>query len=226
MRDRPGYHNRREPICSKIRSLLISLSKEPSNYDQIAPKVEYWIEYVLREGFATVDELVEGVSGVGWDGGGSYAGVALFFKEFYDAPYRSEQARSFVSQLCPFVLRRFAIASTEDLWSFSESLISDRAAAGFISAASFVGYLVEWKLLNHELVRRHLTKSLTNHHDSDDRTNSPGATRAKAIYQLFTAAGNNLLQGLLEPGDVQACFKILHTWSQRGIGIDSAILKV
>ena len=106
----PGYHNRREPICSKIRSLLISLSNEPSNYDQIAPKAEYWIDYVLREDFATVDELVEGVSDVGWDGGGSYANVARFFKEFYDAPHRSEQGRSFVSQLCPFVLRRFAIA--------------------------------------------------------------------------------------------------------------------
>ena len=222
----PGYHNRRGPICSKIRSLLISLSKEPSNYDQIAPKVEYWIEYVLREGFATVDELVEGVSGVGWDDGVSHANVARFFREFYDAPHRSEQARSFVSQLCSYVLRWFAIASAEDLVWTSGSLVSTRGAPGFTSAASFVGYLIDRELLSHELVQRHLTKSLTNHHDNDYRPNSSGATRAKAIYQLLTAAGNTLLQGLLEPDDAQACLDILNTWSQRRIGIDAVTLEV
>ena len=226
MTDGPGYHNRRGPICAKIRSLLISLSNEPLNYDRIAPKVEYWIEYVLREGFATVDELVEGVSGVGWDGGGSYANVARFFKEFYDAPHCSEQARSFVSQLCHYILRWFAIAFTEDLWWASGSSLSIRGAPGLVSAASFVGHLIDRELLSHEFVRRHLTKSLTNHHDGDNHTSSPVATRAKAIHQLFTAAGNTLLQGLLEPGDAQACFDILDTWSQRGIGIDAATLKV
>ena len=226
MTDEPGYHNRRGPICAKIRSLLISLSKEPSNYDQIAQKVEYWIEYVLREGFATVDELVEGVSGVGWDDGESYASVARFFREFYDAPNRSEQARSFVSQLCPYVLRWFAIALTEDLWWSSESSLSIRGAPGLISAASFIGHLIDRRLFSHELVRRHLTKSLTSHHDSSDHANSPGATRADAIYQLFIAAGHTLLQGLLEPGDVQACFDILQAWSKRKIGIDAVKLKV
>ena len=222
-----GYHNRREPICSKIRSLLVTLANgSESNYDHIAPMIEYWIEYVLREGFATVDELVEGVSGVAWDGvQGSYASVGRFLKEFRDSPHRSEQARSFVSQLCPYVLRWFSIASTEELWSCSDGSISNNGKSGFVSAASFVGHLIEQGLLSPDLVQRHLTKSLTNHPD-DISVNSPGATRAKAIYQLFLAAGNTLLRGLLEPDDVQTCLAKLQTRPHQLMGFDAAKLKV
>ena len=227
MSDGPGYHNRNEPICSKIRSLLIFLTNEPSNYDELAPKIEYWIEYVLRERFATVGELVEGVSGVAWDNGGSFANVGRFFKEFRDAPHRSGQARTFVAQLCIYVLRRFAIASVEDLWAPSASgSISTGGAPGFIRAASFVGYLIEWDLLTHDLVRRHLIKPLVNHHNVLDHRNSAEAVRANAIYQLLTAAGNTLLRGLLEPEDVQACFGIFNTRHRWITGFESAKLQV
>jgi hypothetical protein len=127
-----GYHNRKGPICSKIRSLLLPW-KEPSKYDQIAPKIEYWIEYVLREDFATVDELVEGVSDVAWDYSGSYADVGRFLKEFRDAPHRSEQARSFVDQLCSHVLRWFAIASVEDLRADSDARVRGFNGGGLAS---------------------------------------------------------------------------------------------
>jgi hypothetical protein len=70
MSDQPGYHNRNRCIGQKINSLLISLTKAPSKYDEITPKIEYWIEYVLREDFSTVDELVERVSYVAWEQGG------------------------------------------------------------------------------------------------------------------------------------------------------------
>ena len=63
-------------------------------YDELAPK----IEYVICEGFGTVDELVEEVSGVAWDNDGSFASVGRFLKEFRDAPHRSGQARSSVVQ--------------------------------------------------------------------------------------------------------------------------------
>src|SRR5258708_17931490 len=106
--EHPGYHNRKDHIFSKIRSLLISLTKEPSKYDEITPKIEYWIEYVLREDFSTVDELVEGVLYVAWDGGGSFASVGRFLEEFRDAPHRSEEARTFVTRMCTHVLRWFA----------------------------------------------------------------------------------------------------------------------
>ena len=66
-----SYHQRKEWISWKISSLLIRLDEEPSEYDEIAPKIKYWIEYVLREEFLMVDELVEEVSYVAWDGGGS-----------------------------------------------------------------------------------------------------------------------------------------------------------
>ena len=211
--DVPGYDHRKRQIFSKIRSLLILLTNEPSKYDEVSSKIEYWIEYVICEGFVTIDELVEGVSGVAWDKGGSFASVARFFKEFHDAPHRPEQARSFVAQLCTHVLRWFAIASVEDLtWSLKYSSICPGDGSGFVRAASFVGHLIESGLLAHDLVRRHLIKSLTKHpyHHLGDK-NSPGTIRASAIYQLFAAAGNTLLQGLLEPGDAQVCFGILDT---------------
>lgn len=69
-------------------------------------------------------------------------------------------------------------------------------------ATSFARYLIELGLLSHELVRRHLTKSLTNFSCSLD-------IRVNAIYQIFITAGNTLLQGLLEPDDIRACFSRL-----------------
>ena len=226
-----GYHNRKGRICSQICSLLASLTENPSEYDQTAPKIEYWIEYVLREDFSTVDELVEGVSYVAWSTSGvSFATVGKFLKEFRDAPHRSEQGRTFVTQMCSHVLRWFSIASVECVWNsydWGAGWISSGGGPGFIRAASFVGYLIEWGLLSRELVQRHLTKSLTNHvYGTYYHVESPGAIRARAIYQLFAAAGNTLLQGLLEPDDVKACFDMLDTWSQRGVGCNAAELKV
>ena len=228
MSSRPGYHNRKEHICSKIYSLLLSLTKEPQKYGEIAPKLECWTDYVLREDFLTVDELVEEVSYVAWDtNSGSFTSVGKFLKEFRDAPHRSEQARTFVTQMCSYVLRWFAIASVESLSSsWNPTSVSSCRGKGFTRAASFVGCLIEWGLLSHELVRRHLTKPLTNHYDNDHRTDSPAAFRAIAIYQLFVAAGSTLLQGFLEPDDVQACFDVLDAWSRRGMVCGAAELEV
>ena len=228
--NKDGYHNRKGYICSNICSLLRSLIREPSKYDEIAPKIGYWIEYVLCEDFLTVDELVGEISYVAWDvSSGSFASAGKFLKEFRDAPHRSEQARTFVTQMCSHVLRWFAITSVEGVRDtrWHTVGISIGGGPGFIRAASFVGYLIEWGLLSRELVRRHLTKSLTNHmHGNDSHVNSPGYIRASAIYQLFAAAGNTLLQGLLEPDDVQACFNMLDAWSQRRVVCNAAELEV
>lgn len=206
----PWYRNRKEPICKKIRSLLVLLTYGPSNYDQIAPKIEYWIEYALREDFVTVDELVEGVSYVAWDDGGSFSFVGRFLKEFQDTPHRSEHSRSFVSKLCRHVFLWFAVASSEDLYfNWTAGPVSGAGGNGFIRAASFVGHLIEQDLLGPDLVRRHLVKPLTNHHHDHGDGYSPTDVRANAIYKLLTAAGNASLQGLFEPEDVQVCFQIL-----------------
>ena len=220
-----GYHNRKEHIGSKISSLLIYLTNEPSKYDETAPKIEYWIEYVLREEFLTVDELVEEVSYAVWDGGGS-ASVGKFLKEFRDAPHRSDQARAFINQMCPYMLRWFAIAAVENLHTYSSYGEISSGGGAFVRAASFVGCLIEFGLLDRELVQRHLTKPLTNHPDNDHHVQSNGALRANVIYELFTAAGDTLLQGLLEPADVQACFDALDTWSRRGVTFNAERLKV
>ena len=133
-------------IALKIRSLLVSLTKQPSEYDDIASKLEYWIEYVLRVQFTTVDELVEGVSQVAWDASTPFANVARFLKEFSDAPHRSGQARFFVGKLRKYVLRWFAIASVVGLpmnpFNYSSSVASG-GGNGFVGAASFVGHLIE-----------------------------------------------------------------------------------
>lgn len=213
MTEGPGFHNRGRHIAPKIRSLLTSLTNEPSQYDKIAPMIEYWIEYVLREQLTTVEELVEGVSYAAWDQGGSFESVGRFLKEFRGAPRRSEQAKSFVDKLCPHVLQWFAIASAQSLpmdlsqWEWPHS-VANNGGSGFIRAASFVGHLIAQELLSHELVRRHLVKPLIAHH----YTPGDGAQktiRVIAIYQLFISAGNTLLRGLLEPEDVQACLDTL-----------------
>ena len=225
MSNKPGLHNRQDPISSKICSLLISLTKKPLEYDQITPKIEYWIEYVLRERFMTVDELVEGVSYVAWEDGGSYASVGRFLKEFRDAPHSSEQARSFVTQLCPRVLRWFAIASVENLSTGRyNSTIASGGGNGFIRAASFIGHLIGCGLLSHELVRQHLIKPLIDHRDGAGGE----SVRANAIYQLFIAAGSTLFQGLLEPEDIQLSFEKLDVQSraERIEGYDAARVKV
>ena len=224
MAQEPGFDNRRPFILSKIRSLLTSLPQGLPEYDKVAPDIEFWIEYVLRERFMTVDELVEGVSRAAWDSF-NYASVAWFLKEFRDAPHRSEQARSFVDKLCEHVIRWFAIASVEDPIAYNVYRIDKVAingGEGFVCAASFVGHLIENGILGHELVRRHLVKPLTAHHHGgrvDDNV-----FRGSAIYQLFIAAGNTLLRGLLEPEDVKACFETLNAqitplWNQFSLSI-------
>ena len=228
MSDGPGFHNCKSPISNKIRSLLIFLTNKPSEYDRITPKIEYWIEYVLREHFTTVDALVEGVSYVAWDNGGSYEGVARFLKEFRDAPRRSEQARSFITQLCSHVLHWFAITSVESL-SMGQycGSIASGGGYGFIRAASFVGHLIAYDLLSQELVRKHLIKPLINHYDEDSKSHLD-AVWASAIYQLFIAAGKSLFEGLLEAEDVRLGFETLDAQSKIWEigGYDAARVKV
>jgi hypothetical protein len=240
----PGYHNRQPVLATKIRRLLRSLS--PSTYDETAPKIEYWIEYVITEQFTTTDDLVERVSFVAWECD-EFRDIARFFKEFRDAPHRSGQMRSFVDELATHVLRWFAIAAADNFASGYNSHYNPNTTAsssrsnnnhnygyshnldvpvtpgggwiGFPRAASFVGHLIECGLLGHDLVRRHLIKPLIAHHDHDNY-------RAAAIYNLFVVAGNTLLQGLLEPGDVQACFETLDTYCAGTEGSKAAKLNV
>ena len=72
-------------------------------------------------------------------------------------------------------------------------------------SASFVGHLIECGLIRHGLVRRHILKPLTAHYYNESNLKKQ-SIRAHAIYNLFTTAGNTLLQGLLEPEEVQDCF--------------------
>jgi hypothetical protein len=227
----PGYHNRQPVLAAKIRNLLRSLS--PSTYDEIAPKIEYWIEYAIIEQFTTTDDLVERVSFVAWECNEPRS-VARFFKEFRDAPHRSERMRSFVDELAIHVLRWFAIAAADNFASsynyghnngsnYSHNWDVPVTPGGgwtvFPRAASFVGHLIECGLLGHDIVRRHLIKPLTAHHDYD-------SSRAEAIYNLFVVAGNTLLQGLLKPGDVQVCFETLDTYCGGTGGPKAAKLNV
>ena len=221
----PGLHNRRPYITSKICSLFTSFPQQLPEYDGIASKTEFWIEYVIREGFMTVDELAEGVSSVAWEAL-NYTSATRFLKEFRDAPHRSEQARPFVDKLCEYILRWFAIASVENLStyrSYNPNAVARGGGEGFIHAASFIGHLIEWGLLSHHLVQRHLIKPLIAHNQSNINDFGVGA-----IYQLFAVAGNTLLRGLLEPEDVQTCLNALNLQILARIiaGFDAAKIKV
>ena len=203
--EKPGYHNRKDSISFKIRSLLLRLARLPSKYDQITPKVEYWIEYVLREQFITVRELVERVSYIAWEADSfEVPNLLRFLKEFRNVPHRSEHGRAFVDELCHHILRWFAITATENYHSLEDS-VAIGGGDGFIRAASFVGQLIETGLLSHDLIRRHLIKPLITHGDNDDDN-----YRILAIHQLFVVAGSTLLQGLIEPNDAQLSFQILN----------------
>jgi len=207
-----GYHTRQPILAANISDLLCSLSS--ARYDEIAPRIEYWIEYVITEQFTTVDDLVERVSSAVWrNNPDSHSDVSRFLREFRDAPHRSTGTKSFVDGLCLHVLQRFAIASTDSFRGTWEESISICGGEGFIRAASFVGHLIERDLLSDELVRRHLVKPLTTHYFEKNKYDDATHYRTRAIYQLLIVAGNTLLQGLLEPGDVQVCFEILHTYT-------------
>jgi hypothetical protein len=209
----PGYHNRQLILAANIRDLLSYLS--PSTYDEIAPKIEYWIEYVIAEEFTTIDDLVKQVSFVAWRKCCSRSDISRFLKEFRDAPRRSELMRSFVDEFCLHVLRWFAIAASEDPSTDLKDSIKSDGWSGFARAAFFVGHLIERGLLSHDLVRRHLVKPLITHRGYNKY-------RANAFYQLFFVAGNTLLRGLLEPGDVQICFEMLDTFAGRD-GLDTRL---
>ena len=235
----PGYHNRQPVLATKICHLLRSLS--PPTYDEIAPKIEYWIEYGITEQFTTTDDLVERLSFVAWDCD-EPRHIVRFFKEFRDASHRSERMRSFVDDLTIHVLRWFAIAAADNFafgyaytynygyrtnyhrsydynFNWDVPVTPGGGWSGFPRAASFVGHLIECGLLDHDLVRRHIIKPLITHLGYNN-------SRAEAIYNLFVVAGNTLLQGLLEPGDVQVCFETLGTYCARTGGPEAAKLNV
>jgi hypothetical protein len=125
--------------------------------------------------------------------------------------------KSFVNKLFLHILQWFAIAATEGLSASQDnSTVTSGGREGFARVASFVGHLIKCGLLSHDLMRRHLIKPLIAHH-------SYNYYRANTIYQLFAAAGKTLLQGLLEPGDVQACFEILDTLTGRGVELECTV---
>ena len=202
-------NNRQLVLAENICNSLYDLG--PSTYDEVAPSIEYWIEFALTEHFTTTSDLAERVSPVAWDTRGSHSDISRFLKEFRDAPQRSGRIKSFVDELCLHVIRWFSVASAEDLWAkWHHGLVSERGGPGFVRAASFVGHLIECGLLGQNLVQRFIFKPLTAHFYNKDNFTKQ-SIRANAIYQLFTAAGNTLLQGLLEPEVVQDCFKKLET---------------
>ena len=206
-----GYDRRGAIINAKIFDLLNSLG--PSTFDEDSPMIEYWIEYALNEQSVDAGDLVKQLSLLTWEPRSSESNeaIARFLKEFRDAPNRSEQARSCVDGLCSRILRWFAAASAENLvpWDWRDTAdVARYRGYGFIRAASFVGHLIQCGVLDHDLIRRHLIKPLITH-----RYTTPDDVgrffRAMAIYNLFVAAGDTLLQGFLEPEDVEACFKTL-----------------
>lgn len=198
--------NGQSVLTSKICSLLCELG--PSTYDEITPKIEFWIEYALGEQFTTVGGLLDQVHSRIQLGSHSY--ISRFLGEFRNAHHSSEQAKDFVDGLCLHAIRWFAVASSEDLSPSWSGNYSSTGGFGFLRAASFVGHLIERGLIDHKLVRRHIFKPLTTHYYNPNDLKKQ-TIRAYAIYKLFTAAGNTLLQGLLEPEDVQDCFKMLDT---------------
>ena len=155
----PGYRHHQYVLVANISDLLRALG--PSTYNEVAPKIEYWIEHVITERFITADDLVEQLSPLAWklSPENHRSAIPRFLKEFRDAPNSSKEAKSFVDSFCFRILRWFMVALADSVpiskSSFDESVVLD-GAKGFICAASFVGHLIERDLLSRELVRRYL----------------------------------------------------------------------
>ena len=212
------YSKRGIGVSKQIYTLFSHLNTQ--TYDEVAPKIEYWIEWALTQQLTTADKLVEEISSLAWTSHCSPASVGRFLKEFRDSSRRSTQAKYFVDGFCTRVFRWFAAASAEDLAMNEYSgTVANRGGCGFIEAASFVGHLIDCSLLDHALVRLHLIKPLTTHYYPQPRR-PEGIVRVNAICRLFVAAGSTLVQGLLEPEDVRVCFEILGTQPSRPDGIE------
>ena len=204
-----SYQNRHIGVSETIYTLLFRLNTQ--TYQEIVPKLEYWIEFAFSQQFTTIAKLVEHVSAIVWAYNKSPESIARFLKEFRGSPRQSAHARSFVDELCTRAFWWFTAASAEDLdMSWRDKGVAKRGGSGFVDAAAFVGRLIECDLLNHNLVRQHLIKPLITHYYPN-----PGMpqeiVRTNAIFQLLFAAGNTLVEGLLEPDDARICFEILET---------------
>ena len=106
-----GYHNCKAVLNTNVLGFLYSLRS--STYDKMTPKIEFWIEYIINEGFSTPKDLAEQLSGVAWHSYDINTEIPRFLKAFRDAPGRSEPTRFFVDEFCLRVLRWFAGASTD-----------------------------------------------------------------------------------------------------------------
>ena len=213
----PGYHNRAISISAKISSLFRLLDE--LTHDEIAPKIEYWIELALTQQFTTVDELVEQVSLLVWNGLRSCTSFSRFLREFRDSPRRSAQARSFVDNICTRVFRWFVAASAEDLGEDSnDGIAAIGGGNSFMRVALYVGQLIKCDLFSHELVRLHLIKPLITHHYPSPN-GAAESIRANGICRLFWNAGDTLLRGLLEPEDSRVCLEILGARLSRPGGV-------
>lgn len=208
------YHHRRSVIGTKICHLLQRLLSD--SYESVSPSVGFWIEHALTEQSMDVDDLVEQVSFMAWTRYGFSRSVARFLREFRDAPHRSEKSKSFVDKFTSRVVLWFAAASAESLTMRAIDqnrtyAVTVGAGEDFIRAASFVGYIVEWDLVSREFVRQNLVKPLISHYYYEEYESEriQRCIRTMAIHRLFVAAKNTLLQGYLEPRDVQVCFDYL-----------------
>jgi hypothetical protein len=213
-----SYDNRSASVSGHIYRLFSYL--DTPSYEEVAPKIKYWIEVALTQQLTTIDKLVECVSDIAWTGDRSPASFARLLKELRDSPRRSAQARSFVDDFCTRVFRWFVVASTEslDMSKGYNGNVTRGGGYGFVGVVSFIGHLVERCLLDRDLVRLHLIKPLTAHYYLNPGT-SAETVRVNAICQLFVVAGSTLVQGVLEPEDVRVCFEMLGTQSSRSGGI-------
>ena len=133
--------------------------------------------------------------------------------------------------LCSHILQLFTAASAEDilLWNGKNAdIVVKQGRSGLMTTVLLVGHLIERGVLDHELVRRHLIKPLIAHNYPGGHNVEHKSSRATAICQLFIAAGNTLLQGLLEPNDIQICFEILSSEISPGrvVGLNARKLQV
>ena len=81
--ERCGYDHYKDPLIANVRGFLSFL--HPSTYHEMTPKIEFWIETIIKEGFLTAKGLAEQFSEIAWWNDDRNAEIPWLLKEFCDA---------------------------------------------------------------------------------------------------------------------------------------------
>ena len=210
--DNSYLRDHKQDVIGEIRSRLWELDQKLPSYQRKTSETRYLIQYFLSEKLLTVDELVKGVSDIAWGKPTCSEILAKLLKELYDGPHQSEDIKSFVNTFFSDAVRKISTALLANV------LLGKTISPDVEYAVVFVGHLTALGLLSPQLVEFHLIRPLTLDNDGEPKIGIDGnactlwcsnkTSRNMLLWKLFSAAGEQLVQGILKTEDVKICMDI------------------